>query len=137
MPFGSWNYDTRLFEKYGVKGSQQFYRSFYYPGNGHCGGNSGLLTGGNYPNAGLINADDLFNALIAWVENGTGPNSIVAYTLPNDTGNTALICAAPNETVYQSGPVTSATSYACTNYQQQPPDLAAYDQTAVQYYEAP
>ena len=95
-----------------------------------------MLTGGNYPNAGLINADDLFNDLINWVENGNAPDSIVAYTQPNDTGNTTLICAAPNETVYQGGPVTSASSYKCTNYSQQPPDLAAYDQTAVQYYEA-
>ena len=29
---------------------------------------------------GLINTTDLFNALINWVENGTYPNSIVAYT---------------------------------------------------------
>jgi hypothetical protein len=137
VPFGSWNYDTRLFERYGVRGSQGFYRSFYYPGNGHCGGNSGLLTGGNYPNAGLINANDLFNALIAWVEKGTAPNSVVAYTEPNDTGNTTLICAAPNRTLYQGGPVTSSSSFTCTNYDQQPSDLAAYDQTAKQYYEAP
>jgi Tannase and feruloyl esterase len=137
IPFGSWNYDTRLFEKYGVDGTKDFYRSFYYPGNGHCGGNSGLLTGGNYPNAGLINNNDLFNELINWVENGKDPDSIVAYTQPNDTGNTTLICAAPNQTVYQGGPTTSASSYTCTNYKQQPPDLAGYDQTAVQYHEAP
>jgi Tannase and feruloyl esterase len=131
VPFGSWNYDTRLFEKYGVAGTQSFYRSFYYPGNGHCGGNGG------FPNAGLINSSDLFNDLIAWVENGTAPNSVVAYTGPKDTGNTALICAAPNKTIYQGGPITSASSYSCTDYRRQPPDLAAYDQTAVQYHEAP
>jgi hypothetical protein len=131
VPFGSWNYDTRLFEKYGVTGTKEFYRSFYYPGNGHCGGNAG------FPNAGLINGNDLFNDLINWVENGKAPDSIVAYTGPNDTGNTTLICAAPNETVYQGGPITSASNYTCTNYKQQQPDLAAYDQTAVQYHEAP
>jgi hypothetical protein len=137
VPFGSWNYDTRLFERYGVLGTRQFYRSFYYPGNGHCGGNSGLLTGGNYPNAGLINASDLFNDLIAWVENGNAPDEVVAYTLPNDTGNSTLICAAPNQRVYRGGPITSAASYSCTNYGQEPLDLAAYDQTAPQYYEVP
>jgi hypothetical protein len=142
VPFGSWNYDTRLFQRYTVPGTEQFYRSFYYPGNGHCGGTSfnttdGLLGGGNYPNAGMINATDLFNALIGWVENGTAPDSIVAYTQPDDTGNTTLICHNPNTTVYKGGPTTSASSYACTRYDQEPPDLVQYDQTAQQYYEAP
>jgi len=131
VPFGSWNYDTRLFEEYGVAQTKDFYRSFYYPGNGHCGGNNG------FPNAGLINATDLFYDLIKWVENGQAPDSVVAYTLPNDTGNTTLICAAPNQTVYQGGPKTSASSYSCTNLSEEPGDLAAFDQTAKQYEEAP
>lgn len=131
VPFGSWNYDTRLFEKYTVAGTEPFYRSFYYPGNGHCGGNAG------FPNAGLINTDDLFNALIGWAENGTAPDSIVAYTQPGDTGNTTRICHNPNNAVYNGGPTTSASSFSCTHYHQEPPDLAGYDQTAVQYHEAP
>jgi Tannase and feruloyl esterase len=131
VPFSSWNYDTRLFEQYGVEGTKSFYRSLYYPGNGHCGGNAG------YQNAGLINSSDLFNALIAWVENGAATDSIVAYTKPGDTGNTTLICAAPNHSVYNGGPVTSSGSYSCTNYSQEPAELAAYDQTATQYQEAP
>jgi feruloyl esterase len=128
-PFNSWTYDTRLFEKYGVRETQRFYRSFYYPGNGHCGGNTG------YPNAGLINTKDLLNSLIAWVENRDAPNSIVAYTKPNDTGNSTLICSNPNQTVSNRGAVASASS--CTDLQQEPADLASYDQTAAQYQEAP
>jgi hypothetical protein len=114
----------------GVKGTQNFYRSFYYPGNGHCGGNTG------YPNAGLINANDLSNSLIAWVENGNPPISVVAYTAANDTGNTTLICSNPNQTVYNGGSITSASSY---NYQLAPgaSGLVGYDQTAIQYCEAP
>ena len=132
VPFGSWNYDSRLFEKYGVRGTQEFYRSFFYPGNGHCGGNSG------FPNAGLINSGDLFNALIKWVENGNAPDSIIAFTKPGDTGNSTLICANPNEAVYDgSGPATSAASYHCTNFHHEPADLAASDRAAVQYHEAP
>jgi Tannase and feruloyl esterase len=132
VPFGSWNYDTRLFQKYGVAGTKDFYRSFFYPGNGHCGGNAG------FSNAGLINSTDLFNALIDWVENGTAPDSVVAFTEPNDTGNSTLICPNPNHAVYNgSGPTTSASSYHCTNLNQEPPDLAGFDQTAVQYHEAP
>lgn len=94
VPFGSWNYDTRLFQQYGVAETQEFYRSFFYPGNGHCGGNAG------FPNAGLIDSPDLFNALIDWVENGTAPNSVVAFTEPNHAGNSTLICPNPNHAVY-------------------------------------
>jgi hypothetical protein len=125
LAFASYEYDTRLIAKYGVKDLNKFYRSYYYPGNGHCGGNSG------FPNAGLINANDMFNDLIKWVENGVAPTSVVAYTGPNDTGNTTLICPYPNQTIYQgSGRVTNSSSYTCSNYQQEPPDLAAYDTTA-------
>ena len=85
----------------------------------------------------MINTDDLFNALIGWVENGTAPDSIVAYTQPGDTGNTTRICHNPNNAVYNGGPTTSASSFSCTHYHQEPPDLAGYDQTAVQYHEAP
>jgi feruloyl esterase len=132
VPFGSWNYDTRLFQKYGVAGTKDFYRSFFYPGNGHCGGNAG------FPNAGLINSTDLFNALIDWVENGTAPDSVVAFTKPNDAGNSTLICPNPNHAVYNGfGPQTSASSYQCTNFNQEPPDLVGFDQTAAQYHEAP
>jgi feruloyl esterase len=131
MPFNSWTYDTRLFEKYGVRKTEKFYRSFYYPGNGHCSGNTG------FPNAGLINTKDLLNSLINWVENDDAPNSIVAYTQANDAGNTTLICSNPQQTVYKGGPKTSASSYACTNVNQEPDDLAAYDQTAKQYHEVP
>jgi hypothetical protein len=132
VPFGSWNYDSRLFEKYGVDGTKAFYRSFIYPGNGHCGGNAG------FSNAGLINSSDLFNDLIRWVENGKAPDSVVAYTQPNDAGNSTLICAAPNHAVYNgSGPTTSVSSYHCTSYDEEPSDLAGFDHTAVQYHEAP
>jgi feruloyl esterase len=115
-----------------VHGTQEFYRSFFYPGNGHCGGNSG------FPNAGLINSGDLFNALIEWVENGNAPDSIVAFTKAGDTGNSTLICANPNQAVYDgSGPTTSVASYHCTDFHHEPADLAASDRTAAQYHEAP
>jgi hypothetical protein len=85
----------------------------------------------------MINPNDLFNSLIAWVENGKAPDWIAAYTQANDTGNSTLICAAPNQAVYRGGSPTSAASYKCTDYPQEPLDLAAYDQTATQYFEAP
>ena len=139
VPFNSWLYDTRLLEKYGQKELQKFYRSYYYPGNGHCGSNTaGGLGGGNFQNAGLINNSDLFNALIDWVENAAPPASITAFTLPHDTGNSTLICPYPAFTSYQgTGPINAATSYTCTSLPNERPEFAAFSQTAQQYHEAP
>ncbi|MBR1175250.1 tannase/feruloyl esterase family alpha/beta hydrolase [Bradyrhizobium sp. KB893862 SZCCT0404] len=131
LPFNSWNYDTRLFERYGLAQTKNFYRSFYYPGNGHCRGNDG------FANSGLINSTDLFNALIHWVEDGKAPESMIANTKSNGTGNTTLVCAYPNETHYNGGPATSASSYSCVTRSAEPADLAAYDHTALQYHETP
>ena len=144
VPFSSWNYTTRLFELYGAPATQAFYASLYFPGNGHCGGNTSAgLGGGNFPNAGLLNTVDLFNALINWVENGTYPSSMVAYTLATDKGNSTLICNYPNQPLYNgTGPTTSASSYSCVpppnaGPSGEDPILAAYDQTAPLYHEAP
>ena len=76
MPFGSYNYVSRVFERYGVSETQGFMRSFFYPGNGHCGGG-----GAGTP---LINGGDLFNALVNWVENGVEPGHIVARNRRQD-----------------------------------------------------
>jgi hypothetical protein len=139
-PFREWNYDTRLIENYGVAELQKFYRSFYYPGNGHCGGNAG------FPNAGLANTTDLFNALIDWVENNNAPQSITAYvTQPYTVGTTTarLICPYPAYTKYNGGgptlSPTPGTNYTCVYppNNTEDPVLSAYDQTATQYHEAP
>ena len=128
----------------GPASMQAYYASLYYPGNGHCGGNTAAgLGGGPFPNAGLINTTDLFNALINWVENGTYPSSIVAYTGANDTGNSTLICGYPNQARWNgTGPTTAASSYSCVpppnaNSEGEDPILSAFDQTAPLYHEAP
>jgi hypothetical protein len=138
-PFNSWNMDTRLLERYSLTKLEKNYRSFYFPGNGHCGSNTaGGLGGGNFPNAGLINTTDLLNALINWVENSAPPASITAFTGSHDTGNTTLICPYPAFTTYSgSGPITAAGSYTCTPLQNENPVFTAYDQIAQQYHEAP
>jgi hypothetical protein len=139
VPFGSWNYNSRVFERYGVQEASKFYRSFYFPGNGHCGGNTpGFLSGGNFPNAGLINQNDLFGALVKWVEKGQAPDKIVAYTGQNDTGATRLICKYPDESVYNgTGSTLNASNYHCKVHAKEPAELQSFDQTARQYFEAP
>jgi hypothetical protein len=140
VPFRNWNYDTRLLERYSLRQLQTFYRSYYYPGNGHCGGNAG------FPNAGLADTNDMFNALIDWVENQKAPESITAYvTSPYTVGTTTarLICPYPSFAVHNGrGPTLSpdpSANYSCVYPPNggEDPALAAYDQTATQYYEAP
>lgn len=143
-PFNSWLYETKFLNLYGAAAvgpggltTNGFYSFLPFPGNGHCASNTG------FPNAGNMNATDLFNALISWVENGTYPSTFTAYTGANDTGNSTLICAYPNSTRWNgSGPTTSASSYTCVppanpNAAGEDTPLAAYDLTAPLYHEAP
>ena len=118
VPFGSYNYVQRLFDRYGVPGAQAFIRSFFYPGNGHCGG-------GNAP---LITANDLFTALVNWVENGVAPDYIVAsQNLGGGATRTRKVCKYPDEATYSgSGSTDSQASFACITHDREPADLAAF-----------
>lgn len=117
LPFGSYNYVSRVFERYGVEDTQKFMRSFFYPGNGHCGG-------GNAP---LINATDLFNALVNWVEKGQAPDYIVAsQNLGGGVTRTRKICKYPDEAVYNgSGSTDDQSNFRCVVHATEPPDLEA------------
>jgi feruloyl esterase len=117
LPFGSYNYVSRVFNRYSVQETQEFMRSFFYPGNGHCGG-------GNAP---LINSTDLFNALVNWVENGVAPDYIVArQTLSGGAIRTRKICKYPDEAVYNgSGSTDDQSNFKCVVHATEPPDLEA------------
>jgi hypothetical protein len=111
MPDGTYNYYNRVTDAMGgLQATQKFYRFFPFPGNGHCGGNSG------FPNAPVINSDDLFAALVNWVEHGVAPNSIDAANNSNPTLATVTrpICKYPDKLVYDGfGNTNSALSFAC------------------------
>ena len=117
LPFGSYNYVSRVFERYSVLETQSFMRSFFYPGNGHCGGGA----------APLINSTDLFNALVDWVENGHAPDYIVArQTLTGGAIRTRKICKYPDEAVYNgSGSTDDQSNFKCVVHATEPPDLMA------------
>ena len=103
-------YDRVAAANGGFANTQQFYRFFPFPGNGHCGGNAG------FPNAPVINTTDMLNALVAWVENGQAPDSIVGYNNSNHAAATVTrpICMHPNTLVYNgSGSIFSASSFSC------------------------
>lgn len=111
MPDGTYNYYNRVTETMGgLKATQKFYRFFPFPGNGHCGGNAG------YPNAPLVNGNDLFAALVNWVENGAAPDEITAENAatPATATVTRPICMYPNKLVYDGfGSTNVASSFAC------------------------
>lgn len=94
----------------GLTEVQKFYRFFTYPGNNHCGGN---LT---QPNAPLINSNDLFDALVKWVEHDTAPDSILAYNGASLATSSVSrpICKYPDTAVYNgTGSTSSASSFHC------------------------
>ena len=116
VPFGSYNYAGRVFDRYGVGDTQSFMRSFFYPGVGHCGGGA----------APQPNTTDLFNALQNWVENGVAPDYIVArQNLSGGTVRTRKVCKYPDEAVYNgSGSTDSEASFDCVVHGEVPADLA-------------
>jgi hypothetical protein len=117
VPFGSFNYVSRVFDRYGVQETQTFMRSFFYPGNGHCGG-------GNAP---LISQPNLFAALVNWVENGVAPDYIVAsQNLSGGAVRTRKICKYPDEAVYNgTGGTDEQGNFHCVLHREVPADLAA------------
>ena len=111
FPVGSWEYSSRILDRYGVKGSQKFMRSFYYPSAGHCGGAG--MSGGQ-----------LFDALVNWVENGVEPDHVV---ISPSSGRTTKICMYPNETTYTgSGDINDEANYECSVNKKEPADLEAW-----------
>ena len=106
MPRGTYNYYNNATKAEGsLAETQKFYRFFPYPGNSHCGG---TMFQTNSP---LINSNDLFTALVNWVEHGVAPDFIIAQ---NSTGGTRPICKYPDTLVYDgTGSVFDAANFHC------------------------
>lgn len=117
VPFGSYNYVSRVFDRYGVADAQRFMRSFYYPGNAHCGGGTGPQ----------IDRDDLFNTLVQWVEKNAAPDYIVAkQKLADGAIRTRKICKYPDEARYVgSGSINDQNNFTCVVQRKEPEDLKA------------
>jgi tannase/feruloyl esterase len=82
---------------------QRFYRLFRAPGVGHCGGGAGPQP------------QNLFNALVGWVENGVAPATILAT---NVTGGVVTrsrpLCPYPQTAIYNgSGSTDDAGNFHC------------------------
>jgi hypothetical protein len=96
MPRGTYHYYNSLDGS--VREKDKFYRYFPYPNAGHCGG------------AGL-SAEQLFAALVNWVENDVAPDSLVAQV---SSTRTRKICKYPDVQVYNgSGSIDDHNSFTC------------------------
>ncbi|KAJ9621688.1 hypothetical protein H2203_007177 [Taxawa tesnikishii (nom. ined.)] len=90
-----------------------FYRQFFSPGIGHCGGGTGVVP------------TDAIGQLRAWVENGTAPatlhaaseypvNASSAYAVNGTNVRTQNLCPFPQVTKYNGkGDPSLASSYEC------------------------
>jgi hypothetical protein len=109
MPRGVINYYRQMAARYHIgqgkkvpdfENLQSFYRLFRAPGVGHCGG-------GNGPQP-----QNLFGALVNWVESGTAPDQILAQT----TGGAVKrpLCPYPQTAIYDgTGDQNDAASFHC------------------------
>lgn len=109
MPRGVINYYRLMASRYGKHNDpdfgelQTFYRLFRAPGVAHCGGGAGPQP------------QNLFDALVNWVEHGVAPDRILAQ---NTTGGvvtrTRPLCPYPQTAIYNgSGDINDAANYRC------------------------
>ena len=90
--------------KGGFETAQNFARLFLMPGANHCGGGIGT------------SSIDAFSPVVAWVEDGVAPESIVG-TAPSNTpwpGRTRPLCPYPQYAHYKgSGDIDQAENFEC------------------------
>ncbi|KAF2191548.1 feruloyl esterase B precursor [Zopfia rhizophila CBS 207.26] len=139
IPAGSTSYFyNRVYRTLKPKGIDvnEFFRMFFVPGMGHCSG--------TYPNmnapwyfagSGQANAlgatvhgtpgfedkeHDVLRAMMAWVENGTAPDAIIATKYADEKVHAEVsrqrpLCMYPKQARYTgSGDPNSASSWQCT-----------------------
>jgi hypothetical protein len=101
MPNGTMTYYDRVSGQ--VPQIQDFYRLFFAPGVGHCGGGTGVIP------------DDILGSLRAWVENGTVPETLPATSQWGGPRKMDL-CPYPMVNRYKgSGDPGLASSFECAD----------------------
>ena len=108
MPRGVINYYREMASRYGKNPNkpdfatlQSFYRLFRAPGVGHCGGGVGPQP------------QNLFGALVNWVENDVAPDTILAQGGAVPT-RTRPLCPYPTTAIYNgTGNTDDATNFQC------------------------
>lgn len=117
MPQGTVRYYERMRQT--VAGADEFSRLYMVPGMGHCSGGTnvdqfGQGSSGTVP---MEPRTDAFRALMAWSEQGTAPDSIVAARIQaGQTVRTRPLCPYPKVARYLgSGSTDAAANFVCSN----------------------
>ncbi|MER5802161.1 tannase/feruloyl esterase family alpha/beta hydrolase [Streptomyces mirabilis] len=113
VPFGSYNYQQRLFDRYGVEDTRTFVRTFYFPNVGHSAPD---LTGTAPP------LSQLLDSLQAWTERGKAPESFDQWDAA--AGVERTICAYPDTAI------AAGSDAPCPTRTSVPDDLVAASLTA-------
>ncbi len=102
---------------------QNYLRLFMAPGVWHCSGGPGPNVfgnlGANVPPRPLDPKDDVLGALMAWVENGVAPTTVIATKYVNDNRSAGVafrrpLCLYPAHSEYDgTGDKRSYLSYRC------------------------
>jgi hypothetical protein len=108
MPRGVINYYREMASRYGrhdepdFEQLQHFYRLFRAPGVAHCGGGVGPQP------------QNLFGALVNWVENEVVPEQILAQVTSGGVTRTRPLCPYPQTAIYKgSGSTDDAANFRC------------------------
>jgi hypothetical protein len=108
MPQGVIHYYRQMAARYGrhdepdFERLQKFYRLFRAPGVAHCGGGAGPQP------------QNLFEALVAWVENNDAPETILAQSTVGGVTRTRPLCPYPQTAIYRgSGSTDDASNFFC------------------------
>ena len=124
-PAGNINYHERVVAGMGGHAEvAKFMRMYLLPGSAHSSQGRAYTVGGKNDTVPLPklpgNAnqtpsreqDQLFTALVDWVEKGTAPNEIMLTSRDNSVSYP--VCVYPQRTTWNgSGPATQASSYSC------------------------
>jgi len=120
MPRGVINYYRQMASRFGrgagkgpdFENLQSFYRLFRAPGVAHCGGGSGPQP------------QNLFGALVEWVEDGVAPDQILAQTTSGAVKRP--LCPYPQTAIYNGiGDPNDAASFDCGGDLEEPEVVCA------------
>jgi len=106
-PRGVIHYYRQMASRYGhdepdFERLQRFYRLFRAPGVAHCGGGAGPQP------------QNLFGALVHWVENDGAPEQILAQVTSGGVTRTRPLCPYPQRAIYKgSGSTDDAANFRC------------------------
>jgi feruloyl esterase len=124
-PAGNINYHERVAAAMGGHAEvAKFMRMYLMPGTAHSSQGRAYTVGGkndavplpklpgNANQTPSREQDQLFTALVDWVEKGTAPNEIMLTSRDNSVSYP--VCVYPQRTTWNgSGPTTQASSYSC------------------------